>query len=137
VVLHHQLAVFEPEHPVRLIGDRSIMGDEDDRGSRGAGEAAEELDDRQARLAVEVAGGLVGEDDRRPVGQCPGDSDPLLLAAAQPTRLALLFGPGQLDLLQTGWLPGSCRAPTPNLVPGCRGLVLTSQPARGCGTGLT
>ena len=43
--------------------------------------SAEELEDLVARLAVEVAGGLVGQQQRRPLDQGPGDGHPLALAA--------------------------------------------------------
>src|SRR5580698_6506135 len=80
------------------------MGHNDHRCALGAGEAAEKLDDGRARLAVEVPGGLVGEDDRGLIGKCPGDRDPLLLPATHPARLALLLGAGELYLLEK--LPG-------------------------------
>ena len=34
-------------------------------------------------LGVQVAGGLIGEDQRRVVDECPRDSDPLSLASGQ------------------------------------------------------
>ena len=40
----------------------------------------------RARLRVEVPGRLVGEDDRRPLGERPRDRDPLALAAGQLRR---------------------------------------------------
>ena len=43
-------------------------------------------EDLGAGAAVEVAGGLVGEDDLRPAGQRPGHGDPLLLAARELAR---------------------------------------------------
>ena len=47
---------------------------------------AHEVEDLGAGAGVEVAGGLVGEDDLRPAGQGPGHRDPLLLAARQLAR---------------------------------------------------
>ena len=35
---------------------------------------------------VQIPGGLVGQQDPRPVGDGPGDGDPLLLAAGKPAR---------------------------------------------------
>src|SRR5579885_11638 len=46
-------------------------------------ERAEEPDDLPAGLAVEVAGGLVGEDEPWPEDERPRDRDPLLLAAGE------------------------------------------------------
>ena len=74
------------------------MGDDDDGRAFGAGEAAEKLDDGRAGLAVEVAGGLIGQDDRRLVGERSGDGDALLFAAAQPAWLALLLSAGTARL---------------------------------------
>ena len=44
------------------------------------------VEDLGAGSRVEVAGGLVGEDDLRPAGQGPGHGDPLLLAAGELAR---------------------------------------------------
>ena len=51
--------------------------------------AAHELEDLGAGAAVEVAGRLVGEDDRRLAGQRAGHGDALLLAAGQLARPVL------------------------------------------------
>ena len=45
--------------------------------------AAQQREHLGAGAGVEVAGGLVGEDDRRPAGQRPGHRDPLLLTAGE------------------------------------------------------
>ena len=52
-------------------------------GGTGGVELFEQLDDRFAGGAVEVAGGFVGQHDRRPADQGAGDGDPLPLAAGQ------------------------------------------------------
>ena len=43
-------------------------------------------EDLAAGAGVDVAGGLVGEDDPGSAGECPGHGDPLLLAARQLGR---------------------------------------------------
>ena len=64
-----------------------VVGDDD----QGAAEllliGPEEREDLVARLAVEVAGGLVGEDDRRVLQERAGDRHALLLAAREARRL--------------------------------------------------
>ena len=47
------------------------------------------VEDLGAGAAVEVAGGLVGEDDLRPAGEGPGHGDALLLAAGELARAVL------------------------------------------------
>ena len=59
----------------------------------------EEAEDRVGGLGVEVAGGLVGGEDRRVVGERAGDGDALLLAAGERGgQLVRLVG--HLDLLE-------------------------------------
>ena len=62
-------------------GDLGVVGDEDDRPAAGV-ELAEDGQDVGAGAAVEVAGRLVGEDERRLGDERAGDGDALLLAAA-------------------------------------------------------
>ena len=62
-------------------------------------EALEQAEDRLGGLGVEVAGGLVGGEDRRVVGERAGDGDALLLAAGE-RRGQLVRLVGHLDLLE-------------------------------------
>ena len=75
-------AVEHPDLARQLLGEAAVVGDHDDRGAVGV-ELAEERHDRRAGGAVEVAGRLVGEDDRRAPDERPGDRDPLALAAGE------------------------------------------------------
>ena len=101
------------------------MGHHQDGGAV-AVDPVEELQDLGAGGRVELAGGLVGQEERRPVGQGPGDGDPLHFAAgelggpvpfpvSQPDVSEQLsspgrplppgqarFGHGQLDVLPRG-----------------------------------
>jgi hypothetical protein len=54
--------------------------DQHERGALGS-EPVEQLDHLAAGGLVEVAGGLVGEDDQWPLGDCACDRDPLTFAA--------------------------------------------------------
>ena len=62
--------------------DGRVVGDQHERGAVG-GQLVQEADHLAARLRVEVAGRLVGEDDQRALCQRAGDRDPLALAAGQ------------------------------------------------------
>ena len=83
---------------LRHGGDREVVRDDDDRVAL-AVEVGEELEDLVAGLRVERARGLVGEQQRRPVGERAGDRDALPLAAGERGRqdLRLL---GDADLLE-------------------------------------
>src|SRR5215472_3944069 len=75
--------VGEEDDPVGVAGGRRVVGDHDDRLAELAHAPAEQVQDLRTGARVEVAGGLVGEDDLRPAGQGPRDRDPLLLPAGQ------------------------------------------------------
>ena len=123
-----------------------VVGDEHDRPAGGV-ELAEEAEDVGADVAVEVAGRLVGEDERRVGDERPGDGDPLLLAAGQLGRLVveavaqpepLEGGRGAGDPLARDRRPGTaaawrrCRGPR-SAAAGCT----TGRRTRssGCGAG--
>ena len=63
------------------IAAAGVMGNHHDRGP-GRIELADQLHDRGAGGAVEVAGGFIGKDYQWVVGKRPGDGDTLLLTAA-------------------------------------------------------
>src|SRR5215813_5265575 len=69
-----QLGIVRHEHDGRL----SVPVDVD-----------EEIDHLMARAAVEVPGGLVGEEDRRIVGERARDGDALLLSSRQLRRIVM------------------------------------------------
>ena len=73
-------AVANPDDPEAARGDVGLVGDDHD-GLAVAMEVAEEFEDLVARLAVEVAGGLIGQQQRRLLDQGPSDRHPLPLAA--------------------------------------------------------
>jgi hypothetical protein len=58
------------------------------------------------RGGVEVAGGLVGEDERRPVGERPRDRHALLLAAREVAS-AVVHAVGQADGAEDVLAPGA------------------------------
>ena len=68
-------------------GDRHIVRDDDERRVGFAGDLLQEGHDRAARVWIEGAGRLVGEDHARAAHEGAGDRDALLLAAAHLTRV--------------------------------------------------
>ena len=80
------------------------MRHEDD-GLAGAVEFGENLHDFEAGLFVEVAGGFVGEDDGRVVGECAGDGDALALAAGE-LRGARVVAAFEAEAVEEGF--GAC-----------------------------
>ena len=78
--------MLQPPRRVRPGGQLGVV--RRDQGRRAA--LAHDLDQlgehRLGRVRVEVAGGLVGEDEGRGVGERAGDGDALLLAAGEAGR---------------------------------------------------
>ena len=93
----------------RPARDVVLVGDQDDRLAAGV-ELVEDLHDLLAGPGVEVAGRLVGEDDRRAVDQGAGDGDALALSARELVRLVphAVREPDLLDRL-LGELPAPGR----------------------------
>ena len=82
----HDAPVGQEQHPVGLAGGRRLVGDHDDRLAELVRRPAHEREQLGRRLGVELAGGLVGEDDVGAGGQRPRRGDPLLLAAGELGR---------------------------------------------------
>ena len=89
--LHRQMTVGARRH-------RRIVRDDDDRRAVGV-DAIEQRGDLFAGFLVELAGRLVGEQQRRPVGQRARDRHPLHLAARQ-LRRPMVAAPRQADVLE-------------------------------------
>ena len=82
------LAVFDFDDAVGVVGDVAVVGDEDDGVAFGV-QFAEDFHHFFAAVAVERAGGFVGEDDLPAVHQGAGDGDALLLPAGKLTGFVL------------------------------------------------
>src|SRR3954454_6889153 len=80
------VAVVELDDPPAHRVDDVRVVRRHDHGRAGAVDPVEQPHDADAGRRVEVAGGLVGEQDDRAVHESAGDRDPLLLAAAQLVR---------------------------------------------------
>ena len=82
------LPVLDVDAPLGRDRHVAVVGDQDDGGA-GALSSCEEREHVRARLRVEVAGGLVREQDRGLGDERPRDRDPLLLAAGELGRLVV------------------------------------------------
>src|SRR5580704_2668468 len=80
------LAVGQEHDAVRVGRAARIVRDHDDRLPELRHRATEEGQHLGRRVRVEVAGGLVGEDEVRPVDECPGTGGTLLLAPGHLSR---------------------------------------------------
>ena len=83
-----------------LVHDVGVVGDHHDRRA-GAVDPVQQAHDLDRGVRVEVSGGLVGQQDQRPVHERPGDGDPLLLTTGELVRVAVLLAaePDQLQHL--------------------------------------
>ena len=106
-VLGHDPAVQHVDDAASLRGQALVVG-HDEEGGAVAIEPAKEVEDLAAGGGVELTGRLVGEQDRRPVGQRAGDGHPLHLSTGElggtvPRAVA------EPDVLQQ--LPGTLPSP--------------------------
>ena len=83
MVTGHDAAVREHDPRIRVGGEVRIVGDEHDRRAPPAVDIDQEIDDVAAVLTIEIAGWLVGEDNRRVVGERTGDCHALLLTTRE------------------------------------------------------
>ena len=88
-------AVADDEHAVRVRRGACVVGHEDDGLAALVARAPEGVEQLAAVRVVEVAGGLVGEEDRRPRHERASHGDALLLAGGQLVRAVTLLA-GQL-----------------------------------------
>ena len=84
VIIVEDEPVAHPDDSIGVGGDGRVVRHEDDREPVLAVELAEEAEDLLARLRVEVAGRLIGDQEGAAVDQRAGDRDSLLLAAGEP-----------------------------------------------------
>src|SRR5471030_1751208 len=97
----HDLAVLERDDARAVFGDLRLVRDEHDRDAALVLEPLEDVHHLDARAAVEIAGWLVGEENRRVVEQRARDRDALLLAAGQLIRM-MISAVGEADCLERG-----------------------------------
>ena len=93
------LALVEHDDAARAhLEQRAVVRREEHRGPALV-DLLEEAEDVDRELRVEVAGGLVGEDERRLADDRARDRDALLLAARQDGR-GVLAAPREPDALE-------------------------------------
>jgi hypothetical protein len=83
-------AVHQAHGAVGVGGHVGLVGDHHHGDALVAVEGGQQVHDLAAAGGVEVAGGLVGEEQRGPGDQRPGDRHPLLLAAGELGRAVVL-----------------------------------------------
>jgi len=76
-------------HAPRPTRQLQVVGDDDERRARLAVECQQQVRDRPPGLAVEVAGGLVGEQQARAGGEGPSNADALLFAPGELRRIVV------------------------------------------------
>ena len=79
-------AVGEADDAVAALGERAVMGDEQERGAGALLQREQKVHDFGAGGLVEIAGRLVGEDEGGLWRERPGHGDALLLAAGELAR---------------------------------------------------
>src|ERR1700674_5462588 len=95
-LLLRQAPVFEADDAVEPPGDGHVVRDDDEGGADRALGLDQEIHGRRRGLAVQLAGGFVGEYQPRLVHQSAGDANALPLAARQLVReLARVVGQPQ------------------------------------------
>src|SRR5690242_18217928 len=83
----HDLSALDLDHtPTHLVHDVRIVGHHDNCRA-GAVDAVEQTHDFDRGVRVQVPGGLVREQDQRPVHECAGDGHTLLLATGKLLRV--------------------------------------------------
>jgi hypothetical protein len=70
------------------------VGDQYQSGTQIPVEVGHELDDRGSRACIQIAGGLIGEQDLGPATETPGEGNALLLTSGELYRI-VMFPPGQ------------------------------------------
>src|SRR5918997_1599327 len=86
LVAYHA-AVFEGDDPLAHHVHHLLVVGRDEHGGADAVDAVQKLHDAHARVGVEVAGRLVGDEYRRLRDKGPGDRDALLLPAGELIRI--------------------------------------------------
>jgi hypothetical protein len=86
-LFEHQ-AVAHDDRTVGVAGELDLVGDHDD-GLAGIVEPAQQLHHLAARVGVEGARRLVGQQQRRPIDDRPGEGHALLLAAGELSGLVM------------------------------------------------
>ena len=85
----HERAFLQLDHSVWCLAHEIEIVRRHHDGGAARVDVSEQLEDTARRALVQVAGGLVSQEHRRLIDQCPRDGDALLLAARQLARVRL------------------------------------------------
>ena len=85
----HNYAVAQDDPASGAAGQRRVVRHQDQRGSFALVERDQQIENMLAVLAVEIAGGLVGQQNGRPHHEGASQSDALLLAAGKLHRVVI------------------------------------------------
>ena len=131
-----QHALLEVQRPLGALGGVRIVRDHDDRLAVLAVERLQQVEDLVAGLAIEVAGRLVAEQQRRVGDDRARDADALLLAAGELPRV-VLGAVGEADDLQRDARRASAARPSTasSAAAAARRCARRSAPAAGCRAG--
>ena len=131
-----QRALLEVQRPLRPRGGVRVVRDHDDRLAVLAVERLQQVEDLVAGLAIEVAGRLVAQQQRRVGDDRAGDADALLLAAGELPRV-VLRAVGEADDRQRDAARASGARPSTasSAAAAARRCARRSAPAAGCRTG--
>ena len=78
-----QCTFDESQATIGQTGHGGVVGHQDEGRAEMATQLAHDLEDSPSRLSIEVAGRLVGKQNRRSIGERPGQRHALLFAARQ------------------------------------------------------
>ena len=132
----HQHALLEVQRPPGALGGVRIVRDHDDGLAVLAVERLQQVEDLVAGLAIEIAGRLVAEQQRRIGDDRARDADALLLAARELPRV-VLRAVGQADDLQRDRRRACGARPSTasSAAAAARRCARRSAPAAGCRAG--
>src|SRR5712692_1265982 len=82
-------AVAQGDDPGGERGQRRVVGHQHERAAEIAVEGDNEVDDLLARGGIQIAGGLVGQEEGRPPRHRAGHGHPLLLSPGKQQRVAV------------------------------------------------
>ncbi len=126
-------ALLQVKRPPGAIGGVRIVGDHHDRLAVIAVERLQQIEDLVAGLAIEIAGRLVAEQQRRIGDDGARDADALLLSARQLTRV-VVRAIGEADDLQRDRrrASGARLSTASSAAAAARRCARPSAPAAGC-----
>ncbi len=88
-LIAHDKTIAQGDDAVRMGGERGIVGHHHQRRAFATVEFEQQFENLLAGLAIEIAGGFIGEQDGRPGDESAGERDTLLFAARELDRIVV------------------------------------------------